>query len=206
MEAPAPRPRAAAAQRRREATRGAGKGASRSGCAETPAPPLCPRYTGSRALIGVVVEAANDGGHARFGPDEMIPAVAIAAQTPGLPQLIQSAGDLTSVIAADRFDDVGIKHRRRCERLLDGLEASGAAEDLGCASRQRNLAVPAERLGAVEPRLGPGPPAVERGVHRHPKHSLQDDEILIGLEARPERPFDLPIIVNLDVIIEHVDV
>src|SRR5262249_42678564 len=146
-----------------------GKRASRCGRAETPAPRLCPPYTGSRALIGVVVEAANDGGHARFGPDEMITAVAIPTQTSGLPQVIQSAGDLASVIAADRFDDVGIKHRRRCERLLDGLEASGAAEDLGCASGERNLAVPAERLGAVEPRLGPGPPTVERGVHRHPK-------------------------------------
>src|SRR6516164_6997672 len=201
MEAPAPRPRAAAAQRRREATRGAGKGASRSGCAEIPAPPLCPRYTGSRALIGVVVEATNDGGHARFGPDEMITAVAIATQTPGLPQLIQCAGDLTSVIAADRLDDVGIEHRRRCERLFDGLEPSGAGEELGRASRQRNLAFPPDRLSAVEPGLGPGPPAVERGVHRHSKHSLEDDEILIGLEARSERPFDLPIIVNVDVLV-----
>src|ERR1700730_9245470 len=121
MEAPAPCPRAAAAQRRREARRRVDEGASRCGCAEIPAPRLCPRYTGSRALIGVVVEAANDGGHARFGPNEMIPAVAIAAQTPGLPQLIQSAGDLTSVIAADRFDDVGIKHWRRCKRLLYGV-------------------------------------------------------------------------------------
>src|ERR1700730_6186512 len=183
MEAPARCPRAAAAQGRREARRRVGKGSSRCGCAKSPAPRFCPPYTGSRALIGVVVEAANDGGHAWFGANEMITAVAIATQTSGLPQLIQSARDITSVIAADRFDDVGIKHRRRCERLLDGLEASGAAEDLGCASGERNLAVPAERLGAVEPRLGPGPPAVERGVHRHPQHSLQDDEILIGLEA-----------------------
>src|SRR5215467_3314601 len=160
----------------------------------------------SRALIRITIEAANDGGHARFGPDQMITAVAIATQTPGLPQLIQSAGDLTSVIAADRFDDVGIKHRRRCERLLDSLEASGAAEELGRASRQRNLAFPTEWLGAVEPGFGPGPAAGERRVHRHPEHSLKDDQILIGLEARPERPFDLPIIVNVDVLVEHVDV
>src|SRR5262249_44117678 len=138
----------------------------------------------SRALIRITIEAANDGGHARLRPDEMITTVAIATQASSLPQLIQGAGDLTSVIAADRVDDVGVKHRRRCQRLLDGLEASGAAEDLGRASRQRNLAFPAERLGAVEPRLGPGPPAVERGVHGHPKHPLQDDEILICLEAR----------------------
>src|SRR5216684_521531 len=81
MEAPAPCLRAAAAQRRREATRRVGKGASRCGCAETPARRLCPRYTGSRALIGVVVEAANDGGHPRFGADEMIAAVASACST-----------------------------------------------------------------------------------------------------------------------------
>src|SRR5262249_41809685 len=118
----------------------------------------------------------------------MITAVAIATQTSGLPQLIQSAGDLTSVVAADRLDDVGIEHRRRCERLFDGLEPSGAGEKLGRTSRQRNLAFPAERPGAVESRLRPGPAAVERGVHGHPKHPLKDDEILIGLEARPERP------------------
>src|SRR5215469_3508498 len=160
----------------------------------------------SRALIRITIEAANDVGHARLRPNQMITAVAIATQASSLPQLIQGAGDLTSVIAADRVDDVGVKHRRRCERLLDGLEAGGAAEDLGRASRQRNFAFPAERLGAVESRLGPGPPPVERGVHGHPKHSLQDDEILIGLEARPERPFDLPIIVNVDVLVEHVNV
>src|SRR5262245_15036060 len=126
----------------------------------------------SRALIRITIEAANDGGHARLRPNEMITTVAISTQTSSVPQLIQGAGDLTAVIAADRVDDVRVKPRRRCQRLLDGLEASGAAEDLGRASRQRNLAFPAERLGAVEPRLGPGPPAVERGVHGHPKHPL----------------------------------
>src|SRR5262249_29523869 len=164
------------------------------------------RDSPSRALVGITVEATNDGGHAWFGPDQMITAVAITTQTPSLPQLIQGAGDLTSVIAADGVDDVGIKHRRRCERLLDGLEAGRAAEDLGCASHQRNFAFPAERLGAIKSRFGPGPAAVERGVHGHPKHSLKDDEILIGLEARPERPFDLPIIVNVNVLIENVNV
>src|SRR2546425_6359705 len=131
----------------------------------------------------------------------MITAVAIATETPALPQRIQPAGDLASVIAADRLDDVGIEHRRRCERLLDGLEASGAPEDLGRTSRQRNLAVPAEWLGAVESRLGPGPPTVERGIHGHPQHPLKDHEILIGLEARPQRPFDLPIVADVDVLV-----
>src|SRR5919201_550791 len=114
-------------------------------------PRLC---SGSRALIGIRVKVTNDGGHARFGLEEMIAAVAIAAQTPSLPQLIQCAGDLTPVIAAGGFDDVGVEHRRRCERLLDSLKAGRAAEDLGRAPRQRNLALPAERLGAVESRLG----------------------------------------------------
>src|SRR5207245_4865533 len=62
----------------------------------------------SRALIRITIEAADDGGHAGLRPDEMITTVAIATQAPSLPQLIQDAGDLTSVIAADRVDDVGV--------------------------------------------------------------------------------------------------
>src|SRR6516165_550546 len=160
----------------------------------------------SRARIWILVKFTYDGRNARFGADEMITAIAIATQPPSMPQLIQSAGDLTSVIAADGLDNVSVKHRHRCQRLLDGLKASRAAEDLRRTSRQRNLAFPVERLGAVESRLGPGPPTVERGVHGHAKHSLKDDEVLIGLKPSSERPIDLPIVANIDILVEHVDV
>jgi len=95
----------------------------------------------------------------------MIAAVAIATQASALPQLVQPAGDFAAVVAADRLDKVGVEHRRCGERLLDVLKARGPFEDLGGAPGQRNLAVAAERLGAVEARLGSGPSSLERGIH-----------------------------------------
>src|SRR5258708_5611528 len=138
-----------------------------------------------------MVEFADDRGHAGLGRREMITAVAIAAEPSVLPQLVQPAGDLAAVAAADRLDQVGVEHRRRGQRLLDVLEAGGALEALGGAAGQWNFAVPPEWLGAVEARLGPGPPSLQRGVHGHARNALQDHEILVSLEARAERPFDL---------------
>src|ERR1700730_4065800 len=132
-------------------------------------------------LIGVAIELADDARYTGLKRAEMITAVAVTAQTAGPPQRIGRTGDLASVVAANPFDDIGVKHRRRCERLLDSLEASGAIEHLGRASGQRNFALAAERFGHVETRLRPGPPSVERGVHGHPHHPLQNDEIPIGL-------------------------
>jgi len=37
----------------------------------------------------------------------MIAAVAIAAEPPALPQLVEPAGDLAAVVAADRLDEIG---------------------------------------------------------------------------------------------------
>src|SRR5258708_6127134 len=107
----------------------------------------------------------------------MIAAVAIAAEPSVLPQLVQPAGDLAAVAAADRLDQVGIEHRRGGQCLLDVLEAGGALEDFGGAPGQWNLAAAAERLGAVEARLRSGPPSLQRGVHRHARNALQDHEI-----------------------------
>src|SRR5712671_3148456 len=103
----------------------------------------------------------------------MIAAVAIAAEPSVLPQLVEPAGDLAAVAAADRLDQVGIEHRRGGERLLDVLEAGRALETLGRAAGQWNLAVAAERLGAVEARLRSGPPSLQRGVHGHSRDALQ---------------------------------
>ena len=83
---------------------------------------------------------------------------------------------------------------------------AGPLKHLGGASGQRNLAVAAERLGAVEARLGPGPPPLQRGVHGHSRNALQDHQILVGLEARAERPFDLQVVADVDVLVEHEDV
>src|SRR5258708_36779006 len=96
----------------------------------------------------------------------MIAAVAIAAEPSVLPQLVEPAGDLAAVAAADRLDQVGVEHRGGGERLLDGLEAGRPLEDLRGAPGQRNLPVPPERLGAIEAGLCAGPPSLRRVVHR----------------------------------------
>src|SRR5258708_34628690 len=101
----------------------------------------------------------------------MIAAVAVAAEPPVLPQLVQPAGDLAAVAAADRLDQISVEHRRRGERLLDVLKAGGALEALGRAPGQRNLAAPPERPGAVEARLGSGPPRLQRGGHRQGRNA-----------------------------------
>src|ERR1700704_1546635 len=136
----------------------------------------------------------------------MIAAVAIATQASVLPQLVQPAGDFAAVVAADRLDKVGVEHRRCGERLLDVLKARGPFEDLGRSPGQRNLAVAAERLGAVKARLGSGPSSLERGVHGHSRNPLKDHEVLIGLETRSERPFDLLVVADVDVLVEYEDV
>src|SRR5436309_14320056 len=136
----------------------------------------------------------------------MIAAVAVAAEPSVLPKLVEPAGDLAAVAAADRLDQVGVEHRRGGERLLDVLEAGGALEALGGAPGQWNLAAAAERLGAVEARLGPGPPPLQRGVYGHSRNALQDHEILVGLKTRAERPFDLQVVADVDVLVEYEDV
>src|SRR5436190_13219760 len=108
-----------------------------------------------------MVEVADDGGDAGLRRSQMIAAVAVAAEPSVLPEFVQSAGDFAAVVAADRLDQIGVEHRRCGERLLDVLEAGGALEDLGRAPGQRNLAVTAERLGAVEAGLRAGSPALQ---------------------------------------------
>src|SRR5262249_12349608 len=57
----------------------------------------------------------------------------------------------------------------------------------------------------VEPRLGTRAPPLERRIHGHAPHSRQDDEVTICLEASSQRPFDLMMIVNIDVVVEYID-
>src|SRR6201996_9539118 len=99
-----------------------------------------------RAFVGIVIKLADDAGRAGFRGVQMIAAVAIAAEPPGLAQFVERAGDFAAVIAADALDDVGIKHRRRGERLLDVLITRRPFEDFGGAAGERNLAVAAERV------------------------------------------------------------
>src|SRR5579864_9461178 len=84
----------------------------------------------SRTLVGVVIKLADNAGQARLGLLQMITAVAVAAEAAALAQLVERAGDLAAVLGAERLDDVGIEHRRRAERLLDGLVARRPLEDL----------------------------------------------------------------------------
>src|SRR5271155_1173148 len=125
-----------------------------------------------RPGIRVVIKLADDASESGLGLAEVIAAVAVAAKTPGLAQFVDRAGDFAAVLAAERFDDVGVEHRTRAERLLDGLIAGRALEHLGGAARERQLAVAAERSGAVEAGFGAGAPAVQRWVHGHPHHAL----------------------------------
>src|ERR1700719_2544385 len=113
----------------------------------------------------------------------MVTAVAIAAEAAVLAQLVERAGDLAAILGAERLDDIGIEHRRRAERLLDGLVARRSLEDFCRGARQRDLAVAAERLLEIEAGFGAGAPAVERRIHGHAEHALQDDEILVGLQG-----------------------
>src|SRR5262249_31328446 len=137
---------------------------------------------------------------------QVITAVAVATETTGLAQRIERAGDLASVIAADPLDDVGVEHRPGAERVLDGLKASGAIKYFGGAAGERDFMAAAEGIGHVETSLGPGAQSIEGRIHGHPHDPLQNDEVLIGLEARSERPLDLPVVVDVDVLIKHIDV
>src|SRR5579862_3842376 len=160
----------------------------------------------SRTLVGIVIKLADDAGQSRFRLLQMIAAVAVAAEAAVLAQFVERAGDFAAVLGAERLDDIGIEHRRRAERLLDGLVARRPPEDLGRGAGERNLAVAAERLCAIEAGFGAGAPAVERRVHGHAEHALQDDEVLVGLEAGAERPIHLAVVVDVDVLVEHIDV
>src|SRR5579871_6420133 len=102
---------------------------------------------------------------------QVIAAVAVAAEPSGLPQLVERGSDFAAVVAAERLDDVGIKHRRCSESLLDVLIARRAFEGFGRAARQRNLAVAAERFRAIEAGFGAGAPTLERRVHGHAEHA-----------------------------------
>src|SRR5215510_12541119 len=77
-----------------------------------------PGAVASQTGIWIVVEIADDGGHAGLCLNQMVAAVTIAAEPPALPQLIQFAGDLTAIVTAERLDQIRIKHWRRGERLL----------------------------------------------------------------------------------------
>src|ERR1700693_2657633 len=81
---------------------------------------------GSRSRIRVVIKLADDAGQSGLGLAEVIAAVAVAAKTPALAQFVDRAGDFAAVLAAERFDDIGVEHRTRAERLLDGLIARRA--------------------------------------------------------------------------------
>src|SRR3977135_3239407 len=165
----------------------------------------CSWRPSSGPFVGIVIELTDDRGHAGLARNEMISAIAIAAEAAALAQRIERARDLASVVAAERLDDIGIEHRSGCERLLDRLEARRAGKDLGGASRVGDLAGAAETPGAVEARLGAGLATVERGIHGLALHPLQDDQVLIGLEAGAERPFCLAVVVDVDVVVEDVD-
>ena len=39
-----------------------------------------------------------------------------------------------------------------------------------------------------------------------PGHALKDHQVLIGLEARSKRPFDLLVVADVDVLVEYEDV
>src|SRR5882762_2054843 len=160
----------------------------------------CSWRPSSGPLVGIVVELADDRGYARLGRNQVISAVPVAAEAAALAQCIERAGDLASVVAAERLDHIRIEHRPGRERLLDRLEARRTGKDLGGASRVGDLAGAAETPGAVEARLGAGLAAVERGIHGLALHALQDGQILIGLEAGAERPFRLAIVVDVDVV------
>src|SRR4029077_6431100 len=182
-------------------------GGADAGCGVVaPAPSAVIAVRRSRALVGVVIELADDAGQARFRLKQVIAAVAVAAEAAALTQLVERAGDFAAVLGAERLDDVGIEHRRRRQRLLDGLIARRTLEHLGRGAGQRDLAVAAERLCAIEAGFGAGAPAVEGGVHGHAEHALQDDEVLVGLEAGAERPVGLAVVADVDVLVEHVDV
>src|SRR5262249_21371239 len=62
-------------------------------------------------LVGIAVELADDAGDPWPGRSEMIAAVAVAGDAPVLTQPVERTGDLASVVAADRLDDVGVEHR-----------------------------------------------------------------------------------------------
>src|SRR5580704_1663930 len=110
----------------------------------------------SRTLIGVVIELADNAGQPRLCLLQVIAAVAVAAEAAALAQLVERAGDFAAVLGAERFDDIGIEHRRCAERLLDGLVARRALEDFCRGAGQRDLAVAAERLCAIETGFGAG--------------------------------------------------
>src|SRR5262249_48632075 len=99
---------------------------------------------------GVVIQLSDDARASRARLAEMIAAVAIADEAAAPAQLIQCAGDLAPILAAEPLHDLGIEQRTRRERLLDRLEAGGTSEHPGRACRERNLARAAEGPGAVE--------------------------------------------------------
>src|SRR5262249_50240827 len=57
----------------------------------------------------------------------------------------------------------------------------------------------------VETRLGARAPSLERRIHGHAHHSGPDDEIAVRLKARSQRPFDLMMVVNIDVVVEDIE-
>ena len=66
---------------------------------------------------------------------------------------------------------------------------------------------PSRPNGLVQskPDLAPVRRPCSEGSIDMPEHALQDHEILVGLEARAERPFDLQVVADVDVLVEHED-
>src|ERR1043166_3182682 len=116
--------------------------------------------------------------------------------------IVPGRGNLSSVLAAHPFNELGIELRRRGKCLLDCLEPGKASVLFGCATHQRNFAFAPKRPGRVETRLGPRAPSLKRRIHGHAHHSRPDDEIPIRLKACSHRPFDLMMVMTMDPSLE----
>ena len=176
----------------------AGRGGGVRGCATASS------SAASRPRIGIVIEARRRWRSRRARPNEMIAAVAVAAEpapcrSSSRPQAISRPSSLPIDL-----DQVGIEHRRRCASACSTVWKRAGPLNTLAALRVSGIS-PSRPNGLVQskPALAPVRRPCSDGSMVMPGMPCRIIRSWSAWKRVPDRPFDLPVVADVDVLIEH---
>src|SRR5215469_12638576 len=119
-----------------------------------------------------------------------------------LVELVEVAQDLASVASAERRHEFEISRGPFGQRSFQG-PARTLRNMRRTRHRELGAVALAERLGAVEAALGARAAPLQRRIERDTTEARRHDEVAVGLEARGQRPVDLLVGEDVDVVVDH---
>src|SRR5262249_11584859 len=133
---------------------------------------------------------------------ERIAAVLEALEPALLVELVEVAQDLAAVAGAERGHEFEIGRGAFGQRSFEGLPRT-SRHLRWMRHRELGAGALAERPGAVEAALGAGAAPLQRRIERDATEARRHDEVAVGLEARGQRPVDLLVGKDVDVVVDH---